>query len=404
MTRVATSLLTGTLLLFTCACQAEDPALDVADFDIQHKSQLGPLYGCVADPQPMTDVRCTKCTAEVDGNGNPTGETECTTYWCNTVTDECPISSVSAQNPSYDMDLNWWFEAEDGTLSAPMQEQALAGASHGSGVIVPSTAGAGGAVAFTFQVAEAVTVYPWARVRTSSTGADSFSFRIDHGPLMAWNAQAHAGWTWQELQNAAAVPRTSVALGAGSHTLRIYRGDAGALLDRVLLTASPAFIPVADTYEAETAARVAPMQQGSMLGHPSTTYMWVPNGAGTGGALDIVTPVPVAGHYSIWGRVNAPSSADNSFFVAANLGATATWSTPTTAAGAWTWAQVHDGSDAEPFHFEMHDNFDFVRFSQREDGTRLDKIIVTNDPGFLPVDVGGIVVQPGPALPGSALP
>lgn len=84
---------------------------------------------------------------------------------------------------------------------------------------------------------------------------------------------------------------------------------------------------------------------------------------------------------------NAPSTAHNSFAVSANLNLAVEWDIPVTSATAWKWAQVATGRRAPAYLFTLSDNNSFVRFHQREDAVKLDRIVVTNDPGFVPVDV-----------------
>jgi hypothetical protein len=269
-----------------------------------------------------------------------------------------------------------------------MEARSLGGASGGKVVAVPSTAGAGGSVRFAFQLDHAAKIFPWARVRTPSTAADVFYYRVDSGPVRTWTVPVHTSLAWERIQ---AEP---ITLAAGAHTLRIFRGETGTSLDRVLLTANPVFEPIADTYQAEAFGRVPPMQEGVMGSSPlsQTRYVWVPNGAGPGGSAIIDTPVEREAHYSVWARVNAPSTADNSFGVRAGFDPAVTWDTPVTSATSWTWSQV-------PSLLVIQPSLAWVTFEQREDGTRLDKIVVTNDPGFRPSDDGTIVQTP---IPGNA--
>src|SRR5207253_9142436 len=143
--------------------------------------------------------------------------------------------------------------------------------------------------------------------------------------------------------------------------VRIIANQPGAALDRVLLTDDAAFVPLALTVEAERGSYVPPMSAGGSFW--STRYMWVPTGGGSGGIVDLQTPVITAGRYAIWARVSAPSSAHNSFAVSANLGPAAEWDTPiATATSAWSWGQVTTGVDHQPYLFTLNESNSFVRF------------------------------------------
>lgn len=372
------------ILLLSNACTFDDEAevseiveeVNVADY-----ASFG--FSCEVK---ATYIYCVKCIYISDGGSGKI--MQCMSVWCDPgANGECYDYRITYPAATFDRDLNFWFEAESGTLAAPMQKQYPSGASGGSSVVVPTTAGAGGSVTFSFVVPEGgATLYPWARINAPSSASNAFQYRIDGGAYQLWNTPVTGGaWSWAPVSDANGAPGTGIAVTAGTHTLRIYRVDSGTQLDRVLLTANPNFVPVADTYQAESGSRVPPMQVGSQSGPPSTGYVWVPNGAGFGGIATLITPVPHPGNYAVWGRVNAPSGNDDSFYVSANLGPSATWAITNTTATGWAWSTVRHSGSTSPFLFEMN-GADFIQIKQREDGTKLDRIIVTNDPGFTPVD------------------
>lgn len=120
--------------------------------------------------------------------------------------------------------------------------------------------------------------------------------------------------------------------------------------------------------------------------------VWVPDSAGVGGSVQIQTPQPVD-NYIVWGRINAPWTADNSFYVSSDFGPKATWPLRITSATAWTWARVENYGVPGPYPLRL-DDCGFVHIDRRKAGSKLDKIIVTNDPGFTPVEPGPPVLSP----------
>lgn len=358
----------------------DEPALASSAQEIT-KGDIESLGGvCVAI---FGEYQCVVCTVHYPGF------VYCHYYDCLSANADCTAQSGTD-------DLALWFEAEKGVLTSPMQAATAAGASTGSMVVVPTTAGAGGSVKFTFDVpAGGRTYYPWARAGAPSSSANAFEFRIDSGGYKLWEPPiSGSGWAWSRVADANNPPGASTAifLAAGTHTLRFYRRDAGTRLDRVLLTTNPAFVPVADSYEAESGSNVPPMVTGSTgLGPTGVSYRWVPNGAGAGGSvdLDIAASVKSDAIYTVWARTNAPSVSDDSFYMSANLGPTALWGLPATSATGWAWSQVRDYNDGKrTVNLALRPDafLNFLRFERREDGAKLDRIIVTNDPGFVPVD------------------
>ena len=77
----------------------------------------------------------------------------------------------------------------------------------------------------------------------------------------------------------------------------------------------------------------------------------------------------------------------------------ALWGLPLSGGG-WAWSQVTNWNDGDQVvWFALEEGMvNLLRFTRREDGAKIDRIIVTNDPGFVPVDVS-IVPGPGPSLP-----
>lgn len=318
----------------------------------------------------------------------------CDEYICDEATGGCIKIDEWWPFSSFDEDFNVWFEAEDATLFAPMQKQADLGASNGVGTLVPATAGAGGYLRYHFDLPRPMTVYPWARVQTPSTASDSFLIGIDGAPPVAWQAPVTGTrYQWTALRDGATGAPKGFILPAGAHTVRIYRGESGARLDRVLLTGSAQFIPSTEVYEGESAGITPPMRTVAAQPFVTPGYVWVPNGAGTGGRATFNVSVPVAGGYAVWGRVNAPTGNDDSFYLSANFGAGWTWSIPNTPATGWAWRKGIDPGASSPFVFHLDGTDDFIQLAQREDGTKLDKLIVTNDPGHVPVDVTPVVTQ-----------
>jgi hypothetical protein len=100
--------------------------------------------------------------------------------------------------------------------------------------------------------------------------------------------------------------------------------------------------------------------------------------------------VDQAGTYRVWGRVIAPTTGDDSFWVRMRkVGATSStlveWNGITPGA-AWHWALVKAEGAASAASFTLESSVDYeLQVSYREDGTKLDLLVVTNDGSFNPL-------------------
>ena len=114
----------------------------------------------------------------------------------------------------------------------------------------------------------------------------------------------------------------------------------------------------------------------------SGMYVYVPNGSGTGGYSAYTFEVTNAGKYIIWGRVLAPSGEDDSFFVSMDGGADSTWDI--TRSTNWVWDKVSHRDGADPVVYNLSAGKHTLLIKQREDGSKLDEFIITDDFSFKP--------------------
>jgi hypothetical protein len=114
----------------------------------------------------------------------------------------------------------------------------------------------------------------------------------------------------------------------------------------------------------------------------SGMYILVPNGGGSGGSAQYTFEVSKAGKYIIWGRVLAPNSKDNSFYVSMDGGAKSLWDT--TISAQWVWDKVSHRGGADPVAYNLTTGKHTLTIDQREDGTKIDEFIITDDSNFKP--------------------
>ena len=149
-------------------------------------------------------------------------------------------------------------------------------------------------------------------------------------------------------------------------------------------------------FEAETGVLTAPMVQASDTTASGSKYVYVPNGKGSitnplaaGGQAAYSFTVPAAGNYRVWARVLAASTADNSFFVSLDYAPSIAWHTALAGKTNWAWDIVADQNDAEPSSFALTAGTHTLIIKQMEDGAKIDAIVITTNPEWIPATVYG---------------
>jgi len=149
-------------------------------------------------------------------------------------------------------------------------------------------------------------------------------------------------------------------------------------------------------FATDGATLVAPMVVGDDGG---TKYIWVPNG--NGGNLQNNNNAAGIGYlqfnlsgsdsYKVYGLVNSPGNADDSFHIRVNQGQYAQWHTGQTSG--FEWREVTDTAAMNPMNFFIPaGNGHTLEVRQREDGTKISKIVISNDPNVNLNDVSGALI------------
>jgi hypothetical protein len=149
--------------------------------------------------------------------------------------------------------------------------------------------------------------------------------------------------------------------------------------------------------EAESAIVTAPMQVLSDANASGGRYVTVAagNNSKTGppgsGHATVEFGVPSAGTYKVWARVIAPSVEDDSFWIRMDGGSWIKWN-EVSPGSSWHWDEVHnsDAGDAV-VRFNLAAGSHALTIAYREDGARLDRLLITNDITFIPGGVGPLM-------------
>lgn len=122
------------------------------------------------------------------------------------------------------------------------------------------------------------------------------------------------------------------------------------------------------------------------------------------GTDTITFNAPSAGNYVVWGRVLAPDSNVDSYYVSVDNGteqiydaAEGTWS------GSWQWTEVRQRINNSPANmqdrvFNLSAGNHTLKFRGREAGAKLDRVLITNDLSFTPT------ISPSPTPPPPPVP
>jgi hypothetical protein len=199
-------------------------------------------------------------------------------------------------------------------------------------------------------------------------------------------------------------------LAAGDHTLWICYREDGALLDKVVITntgitptgagdiAEGCVIVDRTTelwYEAECALVGESWEKAEATDASNQAYAGTPFGmeyldVPAGNAAEVISfpfTVSEATEYQVWARVITPSDEANSFWVKMDDSEWALWEDIPVGSD-WHWDDVHDTNPAEAVSYELTAGEHTLTVCQREDGTLLDKILITNT-GLTPEGYGG---------------
>ncbi len=140
--------------------------------------------------------------------------------------------------------------------------------------------------------------------------------------------------------------------------------------------------------EAENAILHTSMEIARDADASSEGFIWVPEGSGRSkdpdaesGYAVITFDVSSAGNYVIWGRTISQNG-HNSFFISVDDGDYALWDTQVSTS--WVWDKISHREGADPVHYYLKAGEHTLKIKQREDGTKIDKIIITRDMGFVP--------------------
>jgi hypothetical protein len=146
--------------------------------------------------------------------------------------------------------------------------------------------------------------------------------------------------------------------------------------------------------EAEGGSPSAPMGKGNDANASGGQYVTVAAGTATAGnppnngRITLTFTAPTAGTYKVWGRIIAATDADDSFWVRMDGGSWTNWNN-IPLGSSWHWDDVHNGASANTLvTYGLSAGNHTLTIAYREDGARLDKVLITSDASFVPSGLG----------------
>ncbi len=205
------------------------------------------------------------------------------------------------------------FEAEAGTLVAPVRATAGAGTFGGFYVDTPSGTANGtasspaGTATFGVNVPAAGTWFLWVRLYGANASSNAWFESVDGAARASIAASTNGAWTW--------VAGRSYTLTQGLHSVELGGYEAQARADRVLLTNDPSFVPTEQPVD-DQAAPAAPTGFTATAGNAQITLNWT-NPVDVDFAKAVVRyrtdgkyPVSPVDGFAVTEEPNTPGSAD----------------------------------------------------------------------------------------------
>ena len=187
------------------------------------------------------------------------------------------------------------------------------------------------------------------------------------------------------------MPSINLAVGVHTIVLTVTDNNGTIATDTVIISVLDPANTVHLWLEAESANPVTTPMQILTNGNASAgEYISNLNGgnsypvAPVDGRASYTFTVPLSGNYTIWGRVIAPVNFQDSFWVKVDNGSWNIWGV--TQSSNWIWDTIRNGT--QTMIYPLTSGSHTLTIAYREQGTKLDKLLITND-ATVPTGIGG---------------
>jgi len=290
-----------------------------------------------------------------------------------------------------------WIEAEETALTLPMAVTTDTSASAQGYISTSSTTATNNPNALTtpsaqysFPAAVSGTYYFWARVQASDTSSDSFWFGLDGQPPGAYSnitiPAPYKQWNWSKIGVSKLTP--------GNHLINITYREAGAKIDKFLVTTATGYTPTGfgteqhqieaedfvvntGTMQAYSTDAIAYGQQylGAISGAKSITS--TPSSTSTPDASRVFTiSSGVSGNYDIYVRLKGTNSSQYCYFA---LDSGTYSKLATTVNNDWVWLKSNTNTS-------LKSGTHVLKITNGQTGTMMDQVIVMPTGTTAPLD------------------
>ncbi|MEL6109124.1 MAG: SdrD B-like domain-containing protein, partial [Planctomycetota bacterium] len=219
-----------------------------------------------------------------------------------------------------------------------------------------------------------------ALIRAKNSKDNSLWVRIDGGDWIQWHTPITGhNYQWHAVTDGWHHESVAFGLDAGSHTLEIKVREDGLRLDKFMvskLSTQTVVIDATDATSIDTASWIEVDDDGNefLVAAGGNHYSAPPADS----ELTYDFTIDEAGVFDVYGLVSADNGGANSFWIAIDDGPWIEWHLNVTGDG-FEWQAVTDGSNQESVRFDLSAGQHTLKIKVREDGTRLDKLVITND-------------------------
>ncbi len=288
----------------------------------------------------------------------------------------------------YESAVDFMFEAEDYEWKdSPWKVYGSSSASGGKFIKAPNGTGShynspphGKKVMYQFNVDHAGNYEISGLVKAKNSKDNSVWIKVDNNPWVQWHMDVTGNsFQWQNVTDGWNKDATAFHLDAGSHTMQLKVREDGTKLDKFMFSklAETTVVIDATAFESSDSAwQVEVDDDGNefLIAAHGTHYSAPPAGS----ELTFSFNIDQAGQFQMHALVSALDGGSNSFWVAVDDGEWVQWHLSVTN-GEWAWQTVTDGTSHQQVTFDLSEGEHTLRIKVREDGTQLDKIVITND-------------------------
>jgi len=165
-------------------------------------------------------------------------------------------------------------------------------------------------------------------------------------------------------------------------------------VDNTAVKQTLGFAPQSLWREAESATLTSPMQVASDASAVGGKYIAVAAGNNsmtavpTTGRAAFPFTLAAPGTFKIWGRVIAPGTSDDSFWLIVDGGPPILWN-DITPGSTWHWSSARDSNRSnQVVQLPLGAGDHVLQVAYREDGAKLDRLLITSDASFTPSGTG----------------